>query len=59
MGSSHGTVLGTDLGLALAPDAPERLTLARFLEDVVGRFGPRVALRFDGVDTCYVDLGDL
>lgn len=58
VGSSHGTVLGTDLGLALAPDAPERLTLARFLEDVVGRFGPRVALRFGGVDTCYVDLAE-
>ena len=48
--------LERDLQLALAPDAPARLTLPRFLEDVAGRFGQRVALRFEGVDVRYAEL---
>ena len=45
-----------DLELALAPDAPERLTLPHFLEDVAERFGPRIALRFEGADLSYAEL---
>ena len=45
-----------DLELALGPDSPERLTWPGFLEDVAERFGPRVALRFEGVDVRYAEL---
>lgn len=45
-----------DLELALAPDAPERLTLPHFLEDVAERYGPRIALRFEGTDLSYAEL---
>ncbi len=48
--------LHLDLELALAPEARERLTLPHFLEDITARFGERVALRFEGVDTSYQDL---
>ena len=37
----QGIDLELDLELALAPGAPERLTLPRFLEDVAARFGRR------------------
>ncbi|MBW1883934.1 MAG: acyl--CoA ligase [Deltaproteobacteria bacterium] len=52
----QGIDLELDLELALAPGAPERLTLPRFLEDVAARFGRRVALRFEGVDVRYEEL---
>lgn len=52
------TSRGIDLALALAPDAPERLTLPSFLEDVVARFGPRIAMRFAGTDLRYAELAD-
>ena len=48
-----------DLELALAPDGLERLTLPHFLEDVATRFGPRVAMRFEGRDTTYQDFSGL
>ena len=44
-----------ELRLALQPDA-SRLTLPRFLEDVVARYGKRVALRFEGRDLTYAQL---
>lgn len=47
-----------DLRLTLAPDSLDRLTLPHFLEDVIGRFGSRVAFRFEGQDTCYVEFGE-
>jgi len=47
---------GSDLGLALAPEAPERLTLPHFLEDVAARFGARTATRFEGVDVRFDEL---
>jgi acyl-CoA synthetase (AMP-forming)/AMP-acid ligase II len=46
----------TDLGLARAPSAPERLTLPRFLDDVERLHGPRIALRFNGLDMRYDEL---
>jgi fatty-acyl-CoA synthase len=45
----------TSAALRLQPDAT-RYTLPRFLEDVAERFGPRVALRFEGRDTTYAAL---
>ena len=38
--------------LRLQPD-PTRYTLARFLDDVAERHGPRVALRFEGRSVTY------
>jgi acyl-CoA synthetase (AMP-forming)/AMP-acid ligase II len=45
-----------DLELAFAPEGYDRLTLPHFLEDVAARFGPRIALRFEGVDITYAEL---
>ncbi|MBJ19145.1 MAG: AMP-binding protein [bacterium] len=45
-----------DLALSLAPDAPERLTLPHFLEDVSTRHASRIALRFGNTDTRYAEL---
>jgi len=47
-----------DLALGLAPEAPERLTLPRFLEDVVERHASRIALRFEGADQSYAELAE-
>jgi fatty-acyl-CoA synthase len=41
--------------LRLQPDS-SRYTLPRFLDDVAERYGPRVALRFEGKSTSYGDL---
>lgn len=49
---------GVDLELALAPDDPARRTLPHFLADVVARFAPRVALRFEGAALSYAALAD-
>ena len=46
----------SELGLALAPPDRARLTLPRFLEDVVSRFEGRVAIRFGGEDWRFEDV---
>ncbi|MCE2392046.1 MAG: AMP-binding protein [Proteobacteria bacterium] len=48
--------MSAKLELALQPD-PSRLSLAAFIRDVVERHGPRVALRFEGRDWTYAELG--
>ncbi len=44
-----------DLELRLQPD-PSRLTLPRFLDDIVDRHGDRIALRFRERELSYLEL---